>query len=109
MKIDIKNKLLYLILGSSLFIDLYFNIDSAGSGGFINDFKSTWSIVENPLGYKAIYDMKFPLHYYIAAVIYNLVGDKEILRLIYCLISLLIPYLFYKCLKIKYSNPQRGV
>ena len=100
MEINFKNKILYLILGFSLFIDLYFNIDSAGSGGFIIDFKSTWPIVENPLGYRAVYDMKFPLHYYIAAVIYNIVGDKEILRIIYCLISLPIPYLFYKCLKL---------
>ena len=104
MEINFKNKILYLILGFSLFIDLYFNIDSAGSGGFIIDFKSTWPIVENPLGYRAVYDMKFPLHYYIAAVIYNIVGDKEILRIIYCLISLPIPYLFYKCLKIKYTK-----
>ena len=77
MKIYITNKFLYFILGLSLFIDLYFNIDSAGSGGFIIDFKSTWPIVENPLGYKAVHDMKFPLHYYIAAIIYNIVNGLE--------------------------------
>ena len=104
MKIYITNKFLYFILGLSLFIDLYFNIDSAGSGGFIIDFKSTWPIVENPLGYKAVHDMKFPLHYYIAAIIYNIVNDKEILRLIYCFASLSIPYLFYLCLRIKYTK-----
>lgn len=104
MKINALNKSLYLILALSLFIDLYFNIDSAGSGGFISDFKSTWSIVENPLGYKAVHDMKFPLHYYIASIIYNLVNDQEILRFIYCLIALPIPYLFYICLKIKYPK-----
>ena len=104
MKINALNKSLYLILALSLFIDLYFNIDSAGSGGFISDFQSTWSIVENPLGYKAVHDMKFPLHYYIAAIIYNLVNDQEILRFIYCLIAFSIPYLFYICLKIKYPK-----
>ena len=104
MKINALNKSLYLILALSLFVDLYFNIDSAGSGGFINDFQSTWPIVENPIGYKAVYDMKFPLHYYIAAAIYSLVNDKEILRFIYCLIALPIPYLFYMCLKIKYPK-----
>ncbi len=104
MKINTLNKSLYLILSLSLFFDLYFNIDSAGSGGFIIDFKSTWPIVENPLGYKAVNDMKFPLHYYIAGGIYNIVNDKEILRIIYCLISLPIPYLFYVCLKLKYPK-----
>ena len=42
MKINNLNKTLYLVLGLSIFLDLYFNIDAAGSGGFKIDFKSTW-------------------------------------------------------------------
>ena len=33
MKINNLNKILYFILGLSLFIELYLDIDSAGSGG----------------------------------------------------------------------------
>ena len=75
MKIDSLNKFLYFILSLSLFIDLYFNIDSAGSGGFIVDFKSTWPLVENPLNFSTELEIKFPLHYYIAAIIYKIVDD----------------------------------
>ena len=85
-------------------MDLYFNIDAAGSGGFKIDFKSTWPLVEQPLAFSTNYDIKFPLHYYIAAIIYNIVNDKEILRIIYCILALPIPYLFYLCLKIKYEK-----
>lgn len=104
MRVNILNKFLYLVLGISLFIDLYFNIDSAGSGGFIKDFETTWPLVENPLAFSTNLDIKFPLHYYIAAIIYKIVNDKEILRLIYCILALPIPYLFFICLKIKFKK-----
>ncbi len=104
MKINNFNKSLYIILGLSLFIDLYFNIDTAGSGGFKIDFNSTWPLVENPFSYKANLDFKFPLHYYIAALIYEIVNDKEILRFIYCILALPLPYLFYLSLKLKFKN-----
>lgn len=104
MKIDNYNKLLYLILSLSLFVDLYFDIDTAGSGGFIIDFKSTWPLVENPLSYKTNLDFKFPLHYYIAAIIYKIVNDKEILRFIYCVLAIPIPYIFFLCLSVKFKK-----
>ena len=104
MRVNTLNKFLYLVLGISLFIDLYYNIDTAGSGGFIKDFETTWPLVENPLAFSTNLDIKFPLHYYIAAIIYKIVNDKEILRLIYCILALPIPYLFFICLKIKFKK-----
>ena len=104
MKINYLNKFLYLLLSVSIFIELYFNIDAAGSGGFISDFNKTWPLVENPFKFNTNIDFKFPLHYYIAAIIYKIVNDKEIFRFVYCLISLVIPYLFFLILKIKYKN-----
>lgn len=104
MKINYYNKFLYSICSLSIFIELYLNIDSAGSGGFIIDFRSTWPLVENPFKFSTNLDIKFPLHYYIAAVIYKLSNDKDIFRFIYCLMSLVIPYIFYLCLKIKFNK-----
>ncbi len=104
MKISNLNISLYILLSLSLFIDLYLNIDLAGSGGFIADFKHTWPLVENPFAFSTNIDIKFPLHYYIAAIIYKIVNDKEILRLVYCLISIPVPYLFFLCLKIKFKR-----
>ena len=65
MKINYLNKFFYLLCSLSLFTELYFNIDSAGSGGFIIDFKSTWPLVENPLAFTTDLEIKFPLHYYL--------------------------------------------
>ena len=91
MKINNLNIFFYFIFSISLFFDLFFNIDSAGSGGFIIDYNSTWPLVENPLAYKANLDFKFPLHYYIASIIYKIVNDKEIVRFVYCLLAIPIP------------------
>ena len=104
MKINNLNIFFYFILSISLFFDLFFNIDSAGSGGFIADYNSTWPLVENPLAYRANLDFKFPLHYYIASFIYKIVNDKEIVRFVYCLLAIPIPYLFYLCLKEKFKK-----
>lgn len=104
MKVDNFNKFFYFLFSVSLFIELYFNIDSAGSGGFKSDFISTWPLVENPFNFNTNLDIKFPLHYYIAALIYKIFNDKEVLRIIYCLVSLTIPYLFFTCLKIKFKK-----
>ena len=102
MKISYQNKFLYVVCSLSLFIELFFNIDSAGSGGFALDFETTWPLVENPFKFSTDLDIKFPSHYYIAAIIYGITNDKDIFRLIYCFISLLIPYIFFLCLKIKF-------
>ena len=104
MKIDKLNKFFYLILSLSIFIELYFNIDSAGSGGFINDFNATWPLVENPLNFSTDLDIKFPLHYYIAAIIYKIFDNKELVRFVYCILSLVIPFIFFLCLKIKFTK-----
>ena len=104
MKINNLNIFFYFILSISLFFDLFFNIDTAGSGGFIVDYDSTWPLVENPLAYKANLDFKFPLHYYIASIIYKIVNDKEIVRFVYCLLAIPIPYLFFLCLKVKFKK-----
>lgn len=104
MKINNLNKILYLILGLSLFIELYLDIDSAGSGGFKSDFKITWPLVEQPFSFTTDYEIKFPLHYYIAAIIYKVFNDKEILRLVYCILAFPIPYIFFLCLKTKYTK-----
>ena len=103
MKITYLNKFLYLIGSLSLFVSFYFNIDSAGSGGFISDFRITWPLVEHPFNFHTDFDIKFPLHYLIASLIYFLVGDKELLRVTYCVIAIFAPFLFFVCLKKKYT------
>ena len=89
MKITYLNKIFYLIGSVSIFISLFFNIDSAGSGGFVIDFSSTWPLVENPLNFNTNLEMKFPLHYYIASLIYLIVPLNQLLQILDDLVLLI--------------------
>jgi hypothetical protein len=105
MKINTTNKTYYVILTISLFIGLFFGEDSAGSGGFRLDFATTWGLVEQPFRSDLTqYDIKFPLHYYIASFIYLILDDKNLLRITYCVIASIIPFIFFSCLKKKFKN-----
>ena len=113
MKISLLNKSLYLLLSLSLFIGFYFGEDSSGSGGHIADFNNTWQLVLNFQKSLFIDFTKwiaiFPLHYIILSKIQILVQDKYLLRLLHCLISLVIPYLFYVCLKNKFEKIDKNL
>jgi len=102
------NKLLYFLLSISVFTGYYFGEDSSGSGGFIADFNNTLKYLDNlNLGFKEYFQegvSHFPLHYYLELKIFNIVNDLDNLRLIYCIISLCVPILFYYSLKIKFEN-----
>jgi len=113
MKISFLNKSLYLLLSLSLFIGFYFGEDSSGSGGHIADFNNTWQLVLNFQKSLFIDFTKwiaiFPLHYIILSKIQTLVQDQYLLRLFHCTISLIIPYLFYVCLKNKFENVDKNL
>ena len=76
MKISLLNKFLYFALSLSLFIGFYIGEDSSGSGGFINDFNSTWPLVltfQNNFFFDFTeLTIHFPLHYIILSQIKNL-------------------------------------
>ena len=113
MKISLLNKSLYLLLSLSLFIGFYIGDDSSGSGGHIADFNNTWQLVLNFQKSLFIDFTKwiaiFPLHYIILSKIQTLVQDQYLLRLFHCTISLIIPYLFYVCLKNKFENVDKNL
>ena len=48
--------------------------------------------------------MKFPLHYYIASLIFKIGQSEFFLKFTYCLAALTVPILLYKCLNIKYPK-----
>ena len=108
MKISLLNKSLYFLLSLTLFVGFYFGEDSSGSGGHIADFHNTWELVmlyqESLFVDFTQWIILFPLHYIILSVIQNLAQDKYLLRLVYCLISLVVPYLFYICLRNKFEK-----
>ena len=86
----------------------YIDEDSAGSGGFILDFNKTWNFVitlKNEMNFlQDEYSSHTPLHYLVLSQLLSVTGSQNFTRLFYFLICFLIPYLFYKCLKLQFSQ-----
>jgi hypothetical protein len=97
----------FIILCFSLFIGFFFNEDASG-GGTSNDFFLTWAYVEELK--KSIFlipskwTVHFPLHYILLAKLNIFISNKDVLRFCFTCISVLIPLVFYKCLKIKFKK-----
>jgi hypothetical protein len=107
-KLNNLNQILYALLSLTIFIGYFFGEDSSGSGGFIADFKSTWPVMsliaQGEYTDFSEYTIHFPLHYFILYFLNNFFLDRDSVRLIFCVLSLITPYLFYLVLKLKYSK-----
>jgi len=103
---QIKKILLYSFLSLTVLMGFFLNEDTAGSGGYIDDFNNTFLLIQEPNKYFNIdLTVHFPLHYYLSSLIYfSLKNNAYLFRLFFCIISLIIPYLFFLCLKEKYEK-----
>jgi hypothetical protein len=101
-------KITFFLLSITLIIGFFFNEDSSGSGGHIADFNNTWGYVEALKNALFVLPSKWalhtPLHYIILSKIYIFIESKYIIRIIFCIFSISLPFLFYLSLKINYPN-----
>ena len=107
-KIHYLNLVLYFVLSITLLVGYFLGEDSSGSGGFPLDFNSTWPILKLIKNGEYInfseYTIHFPLHYYILYLFNLIFENKETVRLLFTMISLITPYLFFLILKEKFSS-----
>ena len=106
-------KIIFFILSISLFIGLYLNEDSSG-GGATSDFNTTWQYVLNLkedlfFHYTHWKNIHLPLHYIIISTINSFLAEQYHVRFFYCIISLLVPFLFYLNLKIKFPEINKNL
>ena len=105
-------KITFFLLSITLIIGFFFNEDSAGSGGFIADFNNTWGYVEALKESFFVLPSKWvvhtPLHFIILSKAYMLIENQYLIRLTFCIISILIPFLFYLCLKINFPDENKN-
>jgi len=98
--------LLFSIL--TLVAGFYFNEDSSGSGGYIADFNNTWGYIQalknNLFVLPTQWTAHTPLHYILISKLNILINSELVLRLFFCITCLIIPYLFFLCLKIKFPK-----
>ena len=110
--LEIQSILIFLILSISVFLGFYFNEDGSG-GGAQNDFNETWPYIlnlKNDLFYHYLNweNIHLPLHYILISFLYRIIENVEIIRFIFCLASLSLPLIFYKCLIRKFDNLDRN-
>tara|TARA_B100000575_G_C23136416_1_gene660297 strand:- start:2600 stop:3862 length:1263 start_codon:yes stop_codon:yes gene_type:complete len=106
-KLETYSILIFILLSISLFIGFYFNEDGSG-GGSKTDFLLTWPYIVNLKNDFFNYlrgwsNIHLPLHYIIISFFFKFLDSIDIIRLFFCLISLSLPILFYKCLRIKFE------
>lgn len=104
--------LIFLVLSVSVFLGFYFNEDGSG-GGAQNDFNETWPYILNlkkDLFYHYLNwgNIHLPLHYILISLLYRIIEDAEIIRFIFCIVSLSLPLIFYKCLIKKFDDLDRN-
>ena len=105
-------KVTFFLLSITLIIGFFFNEDSSGSGGFVADFNNTWGYVEALKESFFVLPSKWvvhtPLHFIILSKVYALIEDQYLIRLLFCIISISLPFLFYLCLKINYPDQDKN-
>ena len=87
------------------------------NGGAVNDLQTHWEYIQllkNDINNLFIYELgvdykllNYPLHHLIISQIPFVNSNLKIYLLIFFIISLFLPVLFYKCLVIKYENISR--
>lgn len=103
--------LLYSIFSISIFLGLLINEDASGRGTS-NDFINTWEYVlllqDNYFIDSSAWTRLFPIHYIFLSILYGLLGSEYSVRILFCTLSILIPFIFYKNLRLKYKDTIKG-
>ena len=106
-KIHLSNLIIYFFCSLSLLLSFYFNEDGSYTP-FSADFRETWPYVlklkESFLSDPYPHTVHYPLHYYLLSRLDIIFNDPLIVRLFVCLISMVVPYIFFVALKEKYKN-----
>jgi hypothetical protein len=96
----------FVVTFSTLLIGFLFNEDVSG-GGTSGDFYYTLNyVIELKENISAVSEVTvhLPLHYIILSRIDYFINNETILRFLFLIISILVPFLFYLCLKIKFKS-----
>ncbi len=106
------SKIAFLVLSSSLFVGFYLGETISGPGSK-SDFYYTWNYVlnlqENILADPEQWTVHTPLHYIILSKLNLIFDSQEFVRFIACASAILIPYLFFLNLKIKFPDIEKNI
>ena len=87
------------------------NEDASGKGTS-NDFKNTWEYVillkEDYFIDSSKWTRLLPFHYIFLSILYEFLGSEFSVRILFCILSLFIPFIFYKNLRLKFQDIAKG-
>ncbi len=97
--LDYKDKIIFLLSLAFLFVSFFFNEDGTG-GGARGDFEVTYgfilalqdNLLSDPKDWTLVHT---PLHFIILSFVTRIVSNTDLLRLLFCLFSSLIPIFFF--------------
>lgn len=111
-KIHLSNLIIYFLCSLSLVLSFYFNEDGSFSP-LSGDFRDTWPYVlklkENILSNPEGYTVHYPLHYYLLSRVSFIFNDPTNVRIIFFIISIFIPFLFFIALSKKYNEKDKNI
>lgn len=91
---------------TSLLLGFYLNEDGSGnplSGDFFDTWPYVLELTKNFFIDPSPWTLHFPLHYFLLSKLFLLLQDSFGVRLLFCIFSIITPYLFFICLK-KYNK-----
>ena len=105
---NFKYKIIFILSAMSLFLSFYFNEDGTG-GGARGDFEVTYGFVialqENLLSDPKEWTLVHtPLHFIILSFVTRLITNTDLLRLLFCFFSLLLPIIFMSSMLISKTD-----
>ena len=107
-----KGIIIFCLSFISLFISFYFNEDGSG-GGTKGDYEVTYgfiialqdNLLSNPKDWTIVHT---PLHFILLSFVTRLIHNPDILRFVFCIFAISIPFVFYlivsKFYKFNFSN-----
>ena len=111
-KIHLSNLFIYFLCCLSLLLSFYFNEDGSYLP-FSMDFKDTWPYVlklkETIFSDPYPHTVHYPLHYYLLSRVNFIFSEPQNVRLVFCFISFLLPYIFFIALSEKYKENNKNL
>ncbi len=100
-------KITFVFLSFSLLLGFYFSEDASG-GGSAADFYNTWgyniALKDNILVDSTPWTFHFPLHHILLSRLHYIISDEYWMRFFFCIVSISLPFLFYRNLRYKYKE-----
>jgi len=110
--IHLSNLIIYFFCCLSLILSFYLNEDGSFSP-LSSDFRETWPYVlklkENILVDPYPHTVHYPLHYFLLSRVNFIFSDPTNLRFVFCIISMIIPFLFFVALSKKYNEKNKNI